>query len=391
MKKGSGVEKITVLTAELTASGASVKYGETAKVTASVKDGEGYKIEYSTDGGTTWTETAPTRTEPGKTTVKVRATKDGAETLTAEVTLEVGDKPSTKTTLTAFGGTFPYDGKPHAVTYTLENGDGYTVRFSTDGGSTWTSKAPSLTNVGKLTVKVEASKSGAETLTVQVNLEVTKAAADGSTVTITNCNSWVNVREKASSSSKKLGTAKKGKVYKLLAVEGKWYKIQYTSSQVGYVFHTYVKTGSGSVPDPDPEPTPIGKAYIVNVKTAVNVRKKASSNSTKLGTLKKGTEVTVTGTSGKWTQISYKGGIAYVFSQYVSTTKPDEDVVGKKATIVNCNSWVNVREKASSSSKKLGTAKKGATYTVKGLSGNWVQVDYNGKTAYIYKRYIKIG
>ena len=99
----------------------------------------------------------------------------------------------------------------------------------------------------------------------------------------------------------------------------------------------------------------------------------------------------ITGTSGKWTQIAYKGGVAYVFSQYVSGVKPDEDVAGKTATIVNCKSFVNVREKANSSSKKLGTAKKGATYTVKGLSGNWVQVNYDGKTAYIYKRYVKIG
>ena len=382
----------------------------------------------------------------------------------------MGNKPSsTTTTLTATGGTFPYDGKAHAVTYTLENGDGYTVRFSTDDGKTWTTKAPSLTKVGKLTVKVEASKSGAETLTVQVKLEVTNAAADGSTVTIVNCNSWVNVRTKASSSSKKLGTAKKGKVFKLLGVEGKWYKIQYTSDKVGYVFHSYVKVGSGTAPTPDPtpvsgdtgtihnctswvnvrekasssskklgtakkgevfkvlgisghwvkveykgdpayiydryvklsnggtapapDPTPVSgdKGYIVNCKTCVNVRQKASSSSKKLGTLNKGTEITITGTSGKWTKIAYKGGTAYVFSEYVSTKKPDDDVVGKTATIYNCNSWVNVREKASSSSKKLGEAKKGATYTVKGVSGNWVKVDYDGKTAYIYKRYVKIG
>ena len=391
VKKADGVEKVTVLTAELIATGASVKYGETAKVTAQVKDGEGYKIEYSTDGST-WTETAPTRTEPGKITVKVRATKDGADTLTAEVELEVGNKPSsTTTTLTATGGTFPYDGKAHAVTYTLENGDGYTVRFSTDDGKTWTTKAPSLTKVGKLTVKVEASKSGAETLTVKVPLEVTKEAADGSTVTIVNCDSWVNVRAKASSSSTKLGTAKKGKVYKLLGVEGKWYKIQYTSDKVGYVFHSYVKVGSGTAPTPDPTPVSGDKGYIVNCKTCVNVRQKASSSSKKLGTLNKGTEITITGTSGKWTKISYKGGTAYVFSEYVSTKKPDEDVAGKTATIVNCQSFVNVREKASSSSKKLGEAKKGATYTVKGISGNWVKVDYDGKTAYIYKRYVKIG
>ena len=29
---------------------------------------------------------------------------------------------------------------------------------------------------------------------------------------------------------------------------GNWYKIQYTADQVGYVFHTYGKVGSGTPP-----------------------------------------------------------------------------------------------------------------------------------------------
>ncbi len=398
VKKADGVDTVTVYTAELMASGASVKYGETATVTASVKDGEGYTIEYSTNG-TDWSKTVPARTEPGTTTVKVKATKEGCADLEKEVTLTVGEKPAApKTTLTVHGGTFPYDGKAHACTYTLENGTGYTVRYTTDDGKTWKTwasdkDAPSLTKTGKLTVKVEAAKSGAETLTVTVTLEVTGSAATGTTVTIVNCKTSVNVRAKATSSSTKLGQAKKGKVFKLLGVEGNWYKIQYTADKVGYVFHSYVKVGSGTAPapDPDPAPGPGTKAYIANCNNSVNVRKKASSSSTKLGTLKKGTEITVTGTSGNWTQISYKGGVAYVFTQYVSSSKPDEDVAGKKVTIVNCTSFVNVREKASSSSKKLGTAKKGATYTAQGISGNWVKITYDGKTGYVYKRYTKIG
>ena len=64
---------------------------------------------------------------------------------------------------------------------------------------------------------------------------------------------------------------------------------------------------------------------------------------------------------------------------------------GKTATIVNCKAWVNIRAKASSNSKKLGTANKGSTWTVQGRSGNWIQVDYSGTSAFIYKRYVKIG
>ncbi len=305
-----------------------------------------------------------------------------------------GDDPApAEATLTAVGGTFPYDGKAHAVTYTLTNGEAYiNVYFSVDNGETWTKTAPSLTKVGKLTVTVRAVKEGgADPLTATVQLEVTESAAEGSTLTIVNCNTAVNVREQAASSSKKLGQAKKGRTFRLLAVAGNWYKIQYTADKAGYVFHTYGKVGSGT-PDPEPDPQPGGQtAYIVNVKSQVNVRAKASSSSKKLGVLKKGAQITVTGASGKWTRIAYKGGAAYVFSHYVSATNPDADVIGKSATIVNCISFVNVRAKANSSSKKLGQAKKGAAYTVQGLSGNWVRVDYNGQSGFIYKRYVKIG
>ena len=60
-------------------------------------------------------------------------------------------------------------------------------------------------------------------------------------------------------------------------------------------------------------------------------------------------------------------------------------------TIVNVKHSANVREQATSNSKKLGTANKGSTWTVQGRSGNWIQVDYSGTSAFIYKRYVKIG
>ena len=279
---------------------------------------------------------------------------------------------------------------------------------------------------------------------------------ENSIVTIVNCENSVNVRDRATSNSLSLGEAQKGEIFQLLAVEGNWYKIQFTKDQTGYVFHYYAKLGSmtdftgiGTVvnapdgvnirekasskseilgvaqngdvfdvrgrsgswirvlynggtayiykaylklsinPDPNAPVKPGEKGYI-NCNTHVNVRAKATSASKKLGELKRGAQVSVTGISGNWTRISYKGGVGYVFTKYVSRTKPD-DVTGKTATIVNCKYCVNVRAKASSASKKLGTADKGSTWTVKGLSGNWVKIDFYGVNAYVYKRYVKIG
>jgi hypothetical protein len=60
------------------------------------------------------------------------------------------------------------------------------------------------------------------------------------TVTITNCLYAVNVRASASTAATRIGKASLGATYTYLAKEGDWYKIQYNSTTVGYVYGTFV-------------------------------------------------------------------------------------------------------------------------------------------------------
>ncbi len=209
----------------------------------------------------------------------------------------------------------------------------------------------------------------------------------GKIATVTNAPNGVNIRAKASSKSKILGVAYNGDTFQVKGKSGKWTKVAYDGG-VAFIFSSYLTISGGETPTP---PVPPGDKGYICAKNYANVRAKASSSSKKLGTLKRGAEVSVTAISGKWSQISYKGDVGYVLSKYISPTKPDADVIGKTATIVNCNVCVNVRAKASSHSKKLGTADLGSTWTVLGLSGNWVKVDYDGEPAFIYKKYVQIG
>ncbi len=220
---------------------------------------------------------------------------------------------------------------------------------------------------------------------IRIEGEPSETSIEGKLAKIVNCNTAVNVREKASSKSKLLGTAKKGKTFKALATAGNWIKIEYDGG-TGYVFKTYVKLVK------EGEDTPVsGKiATIVNCKTKVNVREKASSNSKIIGTADKGSTYEVLGKSGNWYKIDYDGEEGYVFHQYVKLSNEEEPIEGKTGTI-KCNTHVNIREKATKNSKLLGTAKNGETFTVKGRSGNWIKIDYKGKTGYVYKSYIKIG
>ena len=77
---------------------------------------------------------------------------------------------------------------------------------------------------------------------------------------------------------------------------------------------------------------------------------------------------------------------AFAESEQTGEARENESSV----TIVNCKTAVNIREKASSKSKILGTAKKGEKFDLIGKSGNWYKIDYNGKTAYVFHRYIKV-
>lgn len=58
-------------------------------------------------------------------------------------------------------------------------------------------------------------------------------------VTIANCLYAVNVRASASTTSTRIGKASLGATYTYLATEGDWYKIQYSTTAVGYVYKTF--------------------------------------------------------------------------------------------------------------------------------------------------------
>ncbi len=61
-------------------------------------------------------------------------------------------------------------------------------------------------------------------------------------------------------------------------------------------------------------------------------------------------------------------------------------------TVVNCTTAVNVRSGPGTSYSKVGTAPKGANYTVTkpNYTADWHQILYNGKTAYIHKSYLSV-
>ncbi|HWS29745.1 MAG TPA: glycosyl hydrolase family 18 protein [Clostridia bacterium] len=135
---------------------------------------------------------------------------------------------------------------------------------------------------------------------------------------------------------------------------------------------------------------------IVNCKQAVNVRSGPGTGYKKLGTAPRGEIYPVLQALSGWYKISYRGKIGYVSKNYMTVSavssgdSPAGDTSDVTGTVVNCNSAVNVRGGPGTGYQKLGTAKKGASYSVLNREGDWYKISYSKKTGYIHSSYLSL-
>ena len=120
----------------------------------------------------------------------------------------------------------------------------------------------------------------------------------------------INVREKADSSSKKLGQIEKGTTIKIYAKEGDFYKFDYNGTKA-YIAAEYVKTGDATEQEPEEEEQPtttasLEKGTVVTLNATVNIRSKMDSSSSKVAVAYAGEKVTVVMSYAEgWTKVTY--------------------------------------------------------------------------------------
>ena len=155
-----------------------------ANVTVSAPS-SGTTIRYSTSSGGTYSDTAPTLTNVGSTTVYYKVEASGYSAYTGNYTCTMGAKAMT---VSASAKTLTYSGSAQScanVSVSVPS-SGASVTYSTSSNGTYSGTAPTLTNVGSTTVyyKVTGSnfttKTGSYTCTMnQANGKTT--IKDGST------------------------------------------------------------------------------------------------------------------------------------------------------------------------------------------------------------------
>lgn len=223
-------------------------------------------------------------------------------------------------------------------------------------------------------------KAGAKTLAAMGLLSEASSIGEASITEGT-----VNLRRGPSTSHQVLCNLKRGDKLTVLAVSGSWYQVRTSFDIEGYIYKAYC-TANGNLQDP---PASAVAATVVNVNTAVNLRKGAGTNTALLGTVAKNAQVWVLGSTGDWYQIRTANGVeGYISKQYLRVT---EATASETATVVNVNTAVNMRKGAGTDTAVIAQLKKGSIVNVLGASGSWYKVStMDGKEGYVSKSYLKL-
>lgn len=135
---------------------------------------------------------------------------------------------------------------------------------------------------------------------------------DWSQMAAANVKNCVNIRKKASTKSKIVGVLQKGHAVKVVGTKGSWTKI--TSGKIkGYIKSKYLVFGKKA-----------RKKYLKNVEVtgtvtakSLAIRKKASKKAGKLGTKKKGSQLTIISLEDGWYKVKYKKKKGYVAAKNI--------------------------------------------------------------------------
>lgn len=215
-------------------------------------------------------------------------------------------------------------------------------------------------------------------------LTFTAASAGTATITVTNINLCDKDNIEFETNGTKMGT---------LTVIGSNPSNSGSTSTSGSTDNSGNADNSGGNANAEVPPTTASDVKFTDVNETVyttktcNIRKSYSADSEKLGKLAKYASIKRTGVGENgWSRVEYNGQVAYMSSQYLTTTQPQVDFKDVNETmyaIQDCN----VRKSYSTDSEKVGYLKLGQEITRTGVGDNgWSKIKYNGQDAYVATR-----
>jgi uncharacterized protein YgiM (DUF1202 family) len=211
--------------------------------------------------------------------------------------------------------------------------------------------------------------------------------SSGSTSTVSYVDvTWANLRSGPSTSASVLTRLARGTaVTHVGAASNGWQKVK-VGTRTGYVSAALLSATKPAAPAAKPT-TGSGSATVSYVTaSSLNLRARASTSSSVLARLPRGTAVTHLGSpSGGWVKVKAGTRTGYVSTAHLSTTKPASTTASTRPAVSYVSvSVLNLRARASTSSAIVAKLPRGTAVTHLGPpSKGWLKVRAGGRTGYV--------
>lgn len=184
---------------------------------------------------------------------------------------------------------------------------GYICKDYTSITSALTQDSSSNTNTNNSTTSGQTSSAGSAAGSVRITA------------------SALNVRSGVGVGNPIIGQLTKGQVVKYYGESGGWYKIDY-DGKTGWISGDYAtKVSNDSKPAEQQQPASSeqseNKKMYVNC-DSLNVRTGPGTGNSKIGSVSRNQELTVTGSQSGWYKIKYGSGTGWVCGDYLTSKKP---------------------------------------------------------------------
>ncbi len=114
----------------------------------------------------------------------------------------------------------------------------------------------------------------------------------------------------------------------------------------------------------------------------LNVRQKPSTNSRVIAQVHRNDLLHIANKTGDWYEITYDDKTAFVFAKYVQ-------ILRNETTGVITANVLNVRSQPNTDSVVFGQVRKNDRVKILKKYNDWHKIDYDGKAAFIYNKYVK--
>ena len=221
-------------------------------------------------------------------------------------------------------------------------------------------------------------------------LALIPGAALAETVSLAYSGGSLNLRKGPGTEYRSLGTVHDGDHIDVLRYGDVWSKVETDDGKVGYIKNLYIEDGDTNYASG----TDYFDSHFTAYTTAsVNFRAGASTSTASMGTLSKGTKVTVLGENGRFYLVKNSAGTqGFVSKTYISRTKPASSTGSSSSsakTMTVTGSYVNMRAGGGLSYSVVKVLPRGTVVTVVTRGNYWTRVNYKGTLGWIKNTYLK--